>query len=137
MNLIIKLTLLLVSSVAFSEPLNLVSQYVKLDYAGARLSSDTYRNVSSLTSWEEEPGWDSAVVVSSYKVEPTSDGVAVTYTTHGFCPGGMSESAGESTVIFKTTESDSGLLIAAPMIRPHVSAELMCEKFKQCCLRSM
>ncbi len=125
------------SSASYADPMNLVNRYVELDYAGARLSSDTYGNISSLSAWEKEPGWDSAVIVSDYSLEVTPDGVAVTYIEHGYCPGGMNDIATENTVIFKLADTIDESVITEPLIEPHVSAELMCEKFKQCCISSM
>ncbi|PYU35098.1 MAG: hypothetical protein DMG28_03845 [Acidobacteria bacterium] len=49
-------------------PKDVVKEYCRLDFEGARLSSDTRSQVASLIAWEEERGWDQAVIVSKYRV---------------------------------------------------------------------
>jgi hypothetical protein len=65
-----------------------VEQYGKLDYKGARLQTRTYERISKFTDWEEEPGWDSVVVVKDYKIKSShaagnDASVSVEYTEYG------------------------------------------------------
>lgn len=45
-----------------------VADYCQFDFDGSRLSGKTWKELESLIGYEEEPGWDRAVVVRGFKV---------------------------------------------------------------------
>lgn len=52
-------------------PREVVQQYCNLDIAAARLSSQNPYNdaIFALVAWPDEPGWDSATIVSACKIQ--------------------------------------------------------------------
>ncbi|WP_041245444.1 hypothetical protein [Geotalea uraniireducens] len=49
-------------------PEGVVEAYCLESFNGAGLSSDTWVKIQKYTVWEDGPGWDTAVVVSNYKI---------------------------------------------------------------------
>jgi hypothetical protein len=49
-------------------PREVVAEYCRLDAEGALTSSDGWPTISPLFVWPDAPGWDSFVVIRSYKV---------------------------------------------------------------------
>jgi len=109
---------------------NVVRDYLRLDFTGARLSPASWPRIKALTSWKSNPEWQSVTIVSQYEVisdeERTHSAVAsVKYGVLGrFRIGvGYTPEAGVETVVFKLREVDDGWKIEEldPMINPHVS----------------
>ncbi|HYW70649.1 MAG TPA: hypothetical protein VE961_06430 [Pyrinomonadaceae bacterium] len=73
-------------------PQDVLNKFLKLDFDGARLDSDGFKQVFPLTDWPDAPGYDSSIIVSSYKVgEPQFRGaeakIMVTYEVVGMIAG--------------------------------------------------
>ena len=54
------------------EILNVVEAFCKLDFEGARLSSRTGHRITPYVTWEDEPGWDIALAIKSYRIGTVS-----------------------------------------------------------------
>ena len=97
-----------------------VEKFCKADAQGARLSSKTSGQTRSLTTWEDEPGWDKVTVISGFKIskETYFEGkaqVTVIYEVVG-------KRAGEK-VTFTLVPVDRQWKIEAPQIEPHVASK--------------
>jgi hypothetical protein len=73
-------------------PQDVLNKFLKLDYDGARLDSDGFKKVFPLTDWEDAPGYDSSIIVRSYKAGlPRISGaeakIEVTYEVVGMIAG--------------------------------------------------
>ncbi len=49
-----------------------VERFCRLDFEGARLSTDAYQPILSLISYPAEPGWDRAIGITWYKIKSVS-----------------------------------------------------------------
>ena len=88
------ITILLLTSLACNaSEIDVLTQFIKYDFEWFRLNSDSYKKISPLVAWEEEPGWDEIIITSDYKIKSTPEGVEVTYTEHGTCPSNVSSKA--------------------------------------------
>jgi hypothetical protein len=86
--------LLLASGVSgqTATPQDVLNKFLKLDFDGARLDSDGFKQVFPLTDWPDAPGYDSSIIVRSYKVEPaqvrgSSARIVVNYEVVGMIAG--------------------------------------------------
>ena len=75
-----------------STPQGVLDKFLKLDFEGARLDSDGFKNVFPLTDWVDAPGYDSSIIVRSYKAgAPQIRGgeakIVVTYDVVGMIAG--------------------------------------------------
>jgi hypothetical protein len=52
-------------------PGEVVRQYCEFDFRIGRISSKNLAQLPPLTTWEEEPGWDGATVVSGFQIVST------------------------------------------------------------------
>ena len=73
---------------------DVLTQFVKLDFGGARLDSDGFKKVFPLTDWPDAPGYDSSIIIKSYKIgAPTMRAgktvIPVTYDVVGFMSGNV------------------------------------------------
>jgi hypothetical protein len=73
-------------------PQDVLNRFLKLDFDGARLDSDGFKKVFPLTDWPDAPGYDSSIIVRSYKAEgPHIRGgeakIVVTYDVVGMIAG--------------------------------------------------
>ena len=118
-----------------STPEEVVLKYCQLDFEGARLSSSTWSKVSSLISWEEEPGWDAVVPIKNFKVisislEENQASVKVQYElvkeVHGVNPDQLTYT--QNIVDFQLIKLEGSWKIDSPKIYPHVSAEVLQKK---------
>jgi len=104
-----------------------VNQYCKLDYKGARLQTSTYDRISNFTDWEEEPGWDSVVVVKDFKTKSShvagnGASVSVEYTEYGKLNGSeFLAKRGTETITFRLRKLNGVWKITSPEVPPHVS----------------
>lgn len=128
---------LLFSLTLQANELELVKEFVQMDFEGKRLSSESYGSIAKLTEWNEESGWDEVTIVSSYKFTKTDKGVSVTFIEHGSCPSNVLTQGKENTVLFKVSTENGKQAISSPMFAPKVSADLLCQNNKQCCISSM
>ncbi|WP_157209916.1 hypothetical protein [Marinimicrobium agarilyticum] len=70
------LTVALSANDGMTSPVDTVEKFCELDFQGARLSADGYKDISGLVvSINGEPGWDTVFVTNSFKVvsEDTED----------------------------------------------------------------
>ncbi len=111
-----------------SGPAEVVKKYCQLDFGGVRLSGATWRQVAPLIAWEDEPGWDTAVVVSGFHISSSRQigdraTVAVIYQVQGIVAGEGPFVAKRKpeTVEFQLSRVQNGWKIAKPVIPPHVS----------------
>ena len=119
------------------DALKVLQRYVQLDRGGARLDGTRYHSVAALTSWSEEPGWDSFVVTSGLAIgrPQLSDGkivARVRYDVEGIMEGGTftplsglgSDTASRlaigEPVAFTLVSTPDGWKIESPLIAPHV-----------------
>jgi hypothetical protein len=75
-----------------STPQEVLNKFLKLDFDGARLDSEGFKKVFPLTDWPDAPGYDSSIIVRSYKVgEPqvqrSQAKIVVTYEVVGMIAG--------------------------------------------------
>ncbi len=109
-----------------------VRAYVELDGAGARLTSTSWPKVLPYISWTEEAGWDSAVVIESYRIRPPRNGgekaatIAVEYQVLGRLSGEYTASRRTETVRFRLERTSRGWKIKEPdTLPPHVLQQAM------------
>lgn len=122
---------LTICSTAIADGHHTLSEYLKVDASGARLSSETAARSLDLVSWFEEPGWDSVTSIESYSVKKLSnESFEVTYLVYGFCPGKLSSEPTPEKVVFKIDPKTGKIF--EPRIRPHVSNEVLCEEYGCC-----
>src|SRR5580704_6399731 len=64
-----------------STPAGVLRLYCDFDLKTGRISAENFKKLPPIVTWEEEPGWDTVVVVSGYKIissKKTQDHAAVT-----------------------------------------------------------
>ena len=88
------LSLTLFQSASAQTAQDVLTKFVKLDFDGARLDSDGFKKVFPLTDWPDAPGYDSAIIIKSYKIgAPTERSgktfIPVTYEVVGFMSGNV------------------------------------------------
>jgi hypothetical protein len=116
------------------EPSQVVERFCKVDFEGARLSGENSVSARDLTDWADEPGWDSMIVITGYKLsKPQSTDktitVSVKYGVVGVLDGwkwtdakGMdtAEIKSESIIKFTLELRDGQWKVTTPFFRPHV-----------------
>jgi hypothetical protein len=111
-------------------PASVVQEYCRLDFEGARLSSQNPDNerISELVTWHIEPGWDTSVVIRTFEIVSTSLGprkssVTVRYIVLGNMFGAKitPPRQHEELVTFVLTKSRNAWRIERPLIVPHAS----------------
>ena len=119
------------------DALKVVQRYVQLDRSGARLDSTRYHSMAALTTWSEEPGWDSFVVTSGLAIgrPEFSDGKMVSrvrYYVEGVMDGDtfipvsaldeetFSQFGIGEPATFTLVAAADGWKIESPLIAPHV-----------------
>ena len=121
-----------------STPQEVLNKFLKLDFDGARLDSDGFKKVFPLTDWKDAPGYDSSIIVRSYKVgQPSMRGgqtkIVVTYDVVGLIAGNtMWESFTPSSESFKDQVRISYELVSqhgvwkvhGPDELPHISIDV-------------
>jgi len=124
------------------EPKAIVQQYCQADYKGTRLDGGSWRNIADLILWDNEPGWDSAVIVGSYRVNDIvsqDDSVAtvrVEYEVLGVLEGAswrpVLRDNPQHSILSRWAETDfelvhtsTGWRIRSPVMLPHVCPERM------------
>lgn len=108
-------------------PAEVVRAFCKLDFEGARLEAANYPKIAKLYSWKGEPGWDTALIVKSFRVKPVANNgntasVIVEYTQYGELAGEEFHlKEGANAARFKLKKISGSWRIIAPVIPPHVS----------------
>jgi hypothetical protein len=111
---------------AAESALRIVRRYCQLDSEGARLRGGSDGQIQELSEWEAEPGWDSAVVIKSYRTrlqqsDASHASVSVMYEEYGKLDGNQF-SANQTTeeVVFTLTKVGPDWKIRSPKLPPHV-----------------
>jgi hypothetical protein len=109
-------------------PRAVVQEYCQLDFDGGRLGAGEGERIFSFVTWEAEPGWDTAVIVSSFDVhEARQDGpraqVTVDYRVVGRFEGRPPTVLGEASerAEFRLIQRGNSWLIDHGQIPPHAS----------------
>lgn len=114
-----------------------VQKFVQLDYSGARLDAKRHDAVAALTTWQDEPGWDTFVVVSGAAIgRPVQENgkiqARVRYDVEGVMDGGVFtpvaalDAEGVSSIgagapeTFTLVSTASGWRIESPQLPPRV-----------------
>ncbi len=107
-----------------------VGNYLRMDYQGLRLDKNTWTRMKSLTTWKENPEWQSFTIVSRFDVSPGEESlraatVNVQYTILGRFDLGIGYVPERRTeeVAFQLKDVDNSWKIdnVDPPIAPHVS----------------
>ncbi len=110
---------------------NVVRDYLRFDYQGARLNPASWPRMQALTTWKSNPDWQAFTIVSQYEVVSADQGlrsaaVKVRYGVLGrFEMGvGYAPDRGFQTAEFRLRAvEDGGWKIEEqdPLLNPHVS----------------
>jgi hypothetical protein len=110
-------------------PTNVIEQYCTHDYNGGRLDATGINQISRLTTFKDEPGWDSIVVsksfgISSFHINGEVASVMVQYSNYGQLEDTkFNRRQTRETVIFKLKRIKGDWIITSPMIQPHASKD--------------
>lgn len=142
MNFIIKIFLIvfvlaslpMASEVYANSPKDIVETFCHNDSDGLGLSSNSWNEIKLLTSWEEAPGWDSAIIINNYKIIPLqvkedSAEVKVIYNNIGELYADqfifyLSDFYKIQATIYKLTEINGHWKIKSPQLPPHIKAKV-------------
>jgi hypothetical protein len=123
--------LFLVLPSTFSEnpntPASVVRSYCEFDLKSGRISTDNFKKLPPVVTWKEEPGWDTVVVVSGYKIlssKQTQDHAVVTvqWAVLGYSEAENVTREKKSEVVAYQLKLLKGLWkIDSPVLPPHVS----------------
>jgi hypothetical protein len=126
------LIILLVPSYQGSEdhpatPVQVVQRYCEFDSNVGRISSANFAKLPSLTTWDEEPGWDTVTVISGFKVisSKQSQGsavVTVRWNVLGYSEAeNVTKQQKAEIVSYKLRRVKGQWKIESPILQPHVS----------------
>jgi hypothetical protein len=110
-----------------STPASVVRLYCDFDLKNGRISTENFRKLPSVVTWEEEPGWDTVVVVTGYKIlssRQTHDRAVITveWAVLGHSEAENVTQDRKSEVVAYQLKLLKGLWkIDSPVIPPHVS----------------
>ena len=110
-----------------STPTDVVRLYCDFDLKTGRISTANFAKLPPLVTWEEEPGWDTVTLVSSFKIlasKESQDRAAVTvkWDVLGHAEGENVTKDQKSEVIDYQLRRVKGLWkIEGPVEPPHVS----------------
>jgi hypothetical protein len=110
-----------------STPEEVVALFCDMDFSGKRLSSLTWSEILPYTTWPDEPGWDTVLVVSKYSLSDvkrsnnTAD-ITVEYHVVGKYGTELLQMDKIEKVPFKVIKTENGWKIKSPdWMMPHVS----------------
>ncbi len=117
--------------ISYSNTLNtpeeVVALFCDMDYSGKRLSGSTWKEILPYITWPDEPGWDTVLVVSKYKLadvkrsDNTAD-ITVEYHVVGKYGTELLQVDKIEKVPFKVIKTENGWKINSPdSMLPHVS----------------
>jgi len=101
--------------------------YCDFDLKSGRISTENFKKLPPVVAWEEEPGWDTVVVVSGYKIlssKQTQDHAVVTvqWAVLGHSEAENVTREKKSEVVAYQLKLLKGLWkIDSPVLPPHVS----------------
>jgi|HubBroStandDraft_6_1064221.scaffolds.fasta_scaffold06445_2 hypothetical protein len=121
-----------------TSPASTVKKYCQLDFDGSRLSSGTWKRVSSLVSWEDEPGWDTYTVVSGFQISSEKQSqdaatISVVFSVVGTMSGDgpLKEERKKESLEFHLKRVGTDWKILEPMEPPHVSIRTATENTRE------
>ena len=110
-----------------STPEEVVALFCDMDFTGKRLSGLTWSEILPYITWPDEPGWDTVLVVSKYKLSDvtrsanTAD-ITVEYHVVGKYGTKLLQMDEIEKVPFKVIKTENGWKIQSPdSMLPHVS----------------
>jgi hypothetical protein len=109
-------------------PAGVVEAFCAADFEGAQTDSDTWPRLARYATWPDAPGWDTFTIVTAYRVSPLSRTaraarVRVVYDVAGVLAGEEARAEPRTeTHVFRLVRRGGRWTIAAPQLRPHVSA---------------
>lgn len=119
-------------------PEDTVQRFCRLDFEGARLSSDTYHRIDPLVTWKEQVDMDPVYLVRGYevggsKIEGDRAEVPVKYDLisrldvpwHPGHPDLAADLAANAEVVFRLVRHRGAWKIDGPAITPHASPEAL------------
>jgi hypothetical protein len=110
-----------------STPASVVRLYCNFDFISGRISTENFSKLSSLVAWEYEPGWDTVVVATGFKILSSTQTHDHAVVTVQWAVLGHSEAENvtrevKAEVIAYQLKLLKGLWkIESPVIPPHVS----------------
>lgn len=122
---------------SLKNPEAVVKAFCDLDAAGKRLSGPMTEEEHSYVTWPDEPGWDSVVVISGYRItnlKETSDATEVTveYQALGKCCYSYVKLKKDEKVVYKVIKTERGWKIQSPdFMQPHVLQEQLLNYIKE------
>ena len=110
-----------------STPAGVVRLYCDFDLNSGRISTENFEKLPPIVTWEQEPGWDTVVVVSGFKIVSSTQTqdhavVAVKWAVLGHAEAENVTREEKSEVVAYQLKLLKGLWkIDSPIIPPHVS----------------
>jgi hypothetical protein len=119
------------SEVYPNTPKGVVEAFCIEDFKGSGTTSQTWKRLQQYTTWLDAPGWDTVIVVSSFRVVEAKQSsgkaqVKVDYNVIGELvahPWALNEQLGFKTVVYELVKADGRWKIADPQIPPHISVQ--------------
>jgi len=108
-------------------PDEVVKAYCSADLRGDGWSSDSWKNLHQYTLWEDAPGWDTAVIISSFdahsiRTNSEKSDVRVVYRILGRQSGDdFTEKRYSETRIYHLQKQNGRWKIREPQLPPHIS----------------
>lgn len=108
-------------------PEEIVALFCDMDFTGKRLSSLTWSEILPYITWPDEPGWDTVLVVSKYKLSDMKQtnntaNITVEYNVVGKYGTELLQMEQIEKVPFKVIKTENGWKIESPdSMLPHVS----------------
>ena len=111
-----------------------VQAFVEADFRGERLAGAGSAKLADLVSWHAESDWHTLVVVEHFQIGDSHQGlVAVEYRVLGLCRDGRPRRfERQDRQHFEVVEQRGRPVIRAPVLPPHVSHAVACQRF-HCC----
>jgi hypothetical protein len=118
-------------------PQDVVKQYCHLQAEGYGLSSEGWVKIEPLVAWSDEPGWDTVIVISNYKVGSLEKiGKKALVSVKYFVLGSTDsmrfvKSKRQETIKFELGMIDGKWKITRPLIMPHVNKETVIRHLRE------
>jgi hypothetical protein len=109
-------------------PEGVVEAFCIEDFNGAGTSSETWKRIQQYTTWLDGPGWDTVLIVNSFKIMETKQNlkdaeVKVMYKAIGELINTFHEKVEDKIVTFKLVKEGDKWKITEPQTYPHISVE--------------
>ena len=143
-SLTLVLSFLLAASIACAAntPKEVVEEFCRLDFEGARLSSETYGPIVELISYSAEPGWDIVIGITKYEIQKVhikgnNADVRVRYHIYRSWPVLIEDIASYVEETFYLKRIRGSWKISKYIFYPRVSADLLCTRYGHCTDRTL